>query len=183
MENIDIAVTQVINGWSGHWTALDAFMVLATQWGVPLMIAAVALTWWQGGGDRAERHVTVCAGLSFLLGLAMNQLILLFFHRMRPYDAGLTHLLISPSADPSFPSDHATASMAIALTFLLHGRSLKAILSLAAAAIVAVSRIFVGTHYASDILGGLATAVLACLLVKTLYRERSRLDHFVTGLL
>jgi hypothetical protein len=32
-------------------------------------------------------------------------------------------------------------------------------------------------------LGGLATAIMACLLVKTFYREGSRLDHFVTGLL
>jgi hypothetical protein len=40
--------------------------------------------------------VAIVAGLSFLLGLGLNQLILLFIHRLRPYDAGRTHLLIRP---------------------------------------------------------------------------------------
>jgi undecaprenyl-diphosphatase len=183
MENLDIALTQAINGWAGHSQALDAIMVIATQWGVPAMIAAVALTWWQKGGNRAERHVVVSAGLSFLLGLAINQVILLFIHRMRPYDAGLTHLLISPSADPSFPSDHATAGFAIVLSYLLHRRNLKAALFLAMAALVAISRIFVGTHFASDILGGAATALAACLLVRAFYRQGGRFDRVLTGIL
>ena len=34
-------------------------------------------------------------------------------HRIRPYDAGLTHLIVAPSFDWSFPSDHATAAFAI----------------------------------------------------------------------
>jgi undecaprenyl-diphosphatase len=183
MENLDIAVTQAINGWSGRSPALDAAMLLITQWGVPLMIAGVALSWWQNGGDRADRHVAVTAGLTFLLGLAVNQIILLFVHRMRPYDAGLTHLLISPSADASFPSDHATAGFAIVLAYLLKGRRLKAALLFGMAAMVMISRIYVGTHYVSDILGGALTALAACLLVKALYREGSRLDQIVTGIL
>jgi undecaprenyl-diphosphatase len=183
MQNLDMALTQAINGWSGHSPALDALMVMVTQWGVPAMIAAVALTWWQQGGNRAERHVVVSAGLSFLLGLAINQLILLFVHRMRPYDAGLTHLLISPSADPSFPSDHATAGFATVLSYVLHRRWLKAAAFFAAAALVMISRIYVGTHYFSDILGGAATALAACLLVGAFYRQKSRLDNFVTGIL
>jgi undecaprenyl-diphosphatase len=183
MENLDIAVTRAINGWAGQSAALDDLMLLITQWGVPAMIAAVALSWWQKGGNRAERHVAACAGLSFVLGLAINQLLLLFVHRMRPYDAGLTHLLISPSADPSFPSDHATAACAIVLTFLLYRRWLRSALFLAAAALLMVSRVYVGTHYVSDILGGATTALAACLLVMAFYREGSRLDNFVTGIL
>jgi len=50
------------------------------------------------------------ASFSFLLGLALNQLILLFVHRIRPYDGGVTNFLIDRSADFSFPSHHATTS-------------------------------------------------------------------------
>jgi undecaprenyl-diphosphatase len=183
MENLDIALTQAINSFAGRSAALDALMLAVTQWGVPVMVAAVALTWWQKGGDKAERHVTVSAGLAFILGLAVNQAILLFVHRMRPYDAGLTHLMLSPSADPSFPSDHATAGFAIALSYVFHRRSFKAALSLAAAALISVSRIYAGTHYVSDILGGAATAFAAGIAVAAFYREGSRLDNIATGLM
>jgi undecaprenyl-diphosphatase len=183
MENLDIAMTQAINGWSGRIHSLDTFMYLATQWGIPLMIAAVVLTWWQNGGNRSDRHVTAAAGLAFLLGLAVNQIILLSVHRVRPYDAGLTQLLIGPSSDPSFPSDHATAGFAIVLSYLIHGRGLRAFMLFIMAALVAASRVYVGTHYVSDILGGMLTALAAAILAKGLYREGSRLDQFVTGIL
>ncbi len=81
----------------------------------------------------------VASGLSFLLGLAINQVILLLVHRIRPYDAGISHLLIAPSADPSFPSDHATATFAIAAAFLLHGMRRVGFWFLAAALLVTVS--------------------------------------------
>jgi hypothetical protein len=93
------------------------------------------------------------AWLSFLLGLAINQVILLLVHRIRPYDAGISHLLIALSADPSFPSDHATATFAIAAAFLLHGMRRVGFWFLAAALLVTVSRVYIGTHYVSDAWG------------------------------
>jgi hypothetical protein len=38
-----------------------------------------------------------------LTGLALNQLILLFVHRPRPYAAGVSRLIVTPSADWSSP--------------------------------------------------------------------------------
>ncbi len=102
---------------------------------------------------------------------------------MRPYDSGISHLLISPSADPSFPSDHATATFAIAAAFLLHGMRRMGRWLFAAAVLVAVSRVYIGTHYVSDVLGGAATGIVAAILVRALYREGTRLDRFVTSVL
>ena len=92
-------------------------------------------------------------GLSFLLGLFLNQLIILLVHRARPYDAGLTHLLIPPSTDSSFPSDHATAAFSVVFAYLLHRRFRKALFFAMAGALVAFSRVYLGTHYVGDILG------------------------------
>lgn len=61
---------------------------------------------------------------------------------MRPYDGGVTHLLIARSADPSFPSDHATATFATAAAFLLHGMRRVGLDFLAAVALVTVSRVY-----------------------------------------
>lgn len=84
----------------------------------------------------------MAAGLSFVLGLGLNQIILLFIHRVRPYDAGVSHLIISPSTDWSFPSDHATAAMAVAASFLFHGLRRRGLGYLTAAVLICVSRIY-----------------------------------------
>ncbi len=115
----------------------------------------------------------------FYLALAATSSILLFVHRLRPYDAGVSHLIIAPSSDWSFPSDHATAAFAIAATFALQGLPRRAGLFLLAALLVAWSRIFVGTHYLTDVLGGGATGTAAALLVRAVYREGSRPDRLV----
>jgi len=183
MYELDVAATQWINGWAGRSGAVDVPMIWISWLGVPLMVLAVAGQWWLWMDRRHTRHVLVASGLSFLLGLALNQAVLFFVHRLRPYDAGISQLLISPSADFSFPSDHATATFAAAAAFLLHGFRRRAIGLLALAVLVSVSRIYLGTHYAGDVLGGVATGIVAAVAVRVAYREGTRLDTFVTDIL
>lgn len=102
---------------------------------------------------------------------------------MRPYDGGVTQLLIAPSADPPFPSDHATATFAIAAAFLLHGMRRLGFGFLAAAVLVTFSRVYIGTQYASDVLGGTMTGILAALIIRAAYREDTRIDRLITGIL
>ncbi|HWT96374.1 MAG TPA: phosphatase PAP2 family protein [Terriglobales bacterium] len=186
LTEFDARATAWINGLSGY-PPFDSFFTLITNIGVPLLVIAVALSWWlpdnPQGKRRAERHAAICCGLSFLLGLALNQAILLLVQRARPYDAGITHLLIAPSVDPSFPSDHATASFAIVFSYLLQDRFRRTMLFLLGALCVVFSRIYVGTHYLSDIAGGMATALIAAIVIRAAYWEGTRLDRWVTALL
>ena len=85
MQNLDIVLTQFINGLSGHVHLLDIAIETITQIGVPLLILAVGISWWVGANARADRHVAVASALSFVIGLALNQLVLLVVHRVRPY--------------------------------------------------------------------------------------------------
>jgi undecaprenyl-diphosphatase len=181
MYNLDVALTRWLNGPAGQFVTIDRLMVWISVIGVPLVVLGVAAQWWPK--DHKTRHVLVASGLSFLLGLGFNQIILLFVHRARPYDGGVTHLLIERSADFSFPSDHATAIFAIAASFLLHAMPRRGVLLLAAAVLVAISRVYIGTHYLSDILGGALTGVAAAASVRLCYRQGTRADRFVTGIL
>ncbi|WP_318014051.1 phosphatase PAP2 family protein [Mesorhizobium sp. BH1-1-5] len=158
-------------------------MIAISQFGVPLMVIAVALQWWSRDDRLHVRHACLSAGLSFLIGLAINQAILLFVHRIRPYDAGVTHLLIAPSTDWSFPSDHATASMAVVAAFALQALPRRTLALLVMAVLVCWSRLHIGIHYAGDIAGGAATGIAAALAVRLSYRENSRLDAFATKIL
>jgi undecaprenyl-diphosphatase len=51
------------------------------------------------------------------------------------------------------------------------------------ALLICWSRIFVGTHYLTDVLGGSLTGVVAAMLVWVFYREGSRLDRLATRIL
>lgn len=176
-------MTGWINAVAGKSVFLDSVMLAVTQFGVPAMVLLVALQWWARENRYHIRHAALSAGLSFLLGLAINQFILLFVHRVRPYDAGVTHLQIAPSADWSFPSDHATAAFAIVAAFALQRLPRRALGFLLLALLVGWSRIYVGTHYLTDVLGGALTGVLGAVLVRVLYRENSRLDQMATRIL
>lgn len=179
---LDSAATAWLNDLAGHGRLPDLLMILVAKAGVPAMVLAVAVQWWPRAGRESERHVLVACGLSFLLGLALNQAILLIVHRLRPYDAGITRLLVSPSGDPSFPSDHSTAAFAIAFAFALHRRWRKAVLFAAAAMLVAVSRVYIGIHYVGDVIGGCATALLAAAVVRVGYPEGTVVDRWIARL-
>jgi undecaprenyl-diphosphatase len=116
---VDEIVTRWINAAAGNNHIVDASMVAVTTFGVPFIVICVVLQWWSKSDRLPARHAAIAAGLSFLLGLGVNQIVLLVVHRVRPYDVGLTHLVIAPSIDWSFPSDHATAAFAVAAAFAL----------------------------------------------------------------
>lgn len=180
---MDEAITHWLNLPAGRSPALDAVVIAITRFGVPLLIVCVGAQWLSVKDRMHVRHAAVAAGLSFLLGLIVNQTLLLFLHRVRPYDIGLTHLIIPPSSDWSFPSDHATAAFAVAAAFMLQSLPGRGGLLLIGALAIAWSRIFVGTHYLSDVIGGACTGILAAVAVRFAYREGTRLDRLVTGIL
>jgi undecaprenyl-diphosphatase len=180
---MDQVITQWINSDAGSSGLLDAVMIIVGKVGVPLLVVLVLAQWWSKSDRIHVRHTCIAAGLSFLIGLGLNQVILLFVHRIRPYDAGISHLITSKSLDWSFPSDHATASIAIVAAFALHGLPRRALLFGLMALLICWSRVFVGTHYLADVLGGGLIGVVAAVLVWIFYREGSRLDRFATEIL
>ncbi len=180
---MDRSITQWINALAGSNVLPDSAMITVTKFGVPFLILLVILQWWSRRGKLHVRHTCVTAGFSLLIGLGLNQIILLFVHRVRPYDVGVTHLIIDRSADWSFPSDHATATFAIAFAFLLNGVAWRGLAFLAIALLMCVSRVYVGTHYASDVLGGAVTGLIAAGAVRFAYWEGTRVDRFITGIL
>jgi undecaprenyl-diphosphatase len=183
MWSYDALATGWVNSFSGNWRPLDLALIAITTVGVPAMILGVALRWWSPIDRTRERQAAVAAGLSFILGLTLNQILLLFAHRVRPYDAGVTHLIIAPSRDPSFPSDHATAAFSIVFAFMLQRWFLRAFLFSLAGSLLVLSRVYLGIHYVGDILGGMLTAFIAASVAQLVYREGTSFDRWITSIL
>ncbi|MBG1231993.1 phosphatase PAP2 family protein [Aestuariivirga litoralis] len=179
---MDNAITQWINAPAGQNDLLDPVALATTTYGVPLMVLFVIALWWLGSPAQEVRHGCIAAGMSFLLGLGSAQIMLLFIHRIRPYEAGVSHLIVPPTADWSFPSDHAIASTSIVFALLLNRVVPVWTLVLAAmAALVCVSRIYVGMHYVSDIAGGAGVALIAALIVQFAYRRDTAFDRWLVS--
>ena len=135
----------------------DEIEDFVTFWAVPTFaVATIALWFLDRPGPWYRWKIACLRGLTAAgLGRIASQVVTHVWQRPRPFISHPhdTLLLVSPSHEPSFPSDHAVAAFAIALSVAFVGRKMGA-LFLAAATMVALSRVFVGLHYPGDIAGG-----------------------------
>ena len=143
--------------------------------GIAVMLYGVAIVavWFAARpyGSTKWKLASASGLVAAAIAMLTNQVISHLWDRPRPFTAhaAATHLLSAPSPDPSFPSDHAAVAFAIAFAVLAFSRR-GGIVFLAAATLIALSRIALGMHYPSDVLAGAAVGLAAALLVTTLGR-------------
>ena len=135
---------------------------------VPLYAVATVALWFvsRPPGVSRWRLASVSALVAAGIALVANQAIAHVWDRPRPFATHplATHLFAAPSTDPSFPSDHAAAAFAIAVAILAVSRAVGAGF-VAAATLIALSRVAVGLHYPSDVLAGAVVGAAAALFV------------------
>jgi undecaprenyl-diphosphatase len=153
----------------GHRPAADYIEDFVTYWAVPTFVVMTFALWFLDRPGPWYRFKVACiSGLSAAaVGLLASQVITHFWARERPYVAHPQEavLLVSPSQEPSFPSDHAIAGFAIAFSVVFIGGRPLGALFLAAATLIGVTRIVVGLHYPGDVAGGALIGFLAAFLV------------------
>lgn len=120
-------------------------------------------------------------GISILGTVILNTILKLIFKRVRP---NLWDLLVTEKSY-SFPSGHTMLSMAVALVliFLFWNTKYRKIvtpLALIFAFLVALSRLYLGVHYPTDVLGGwLISFVWIVLSHRLIYNEENdKVDIF-----
>lgn len=104
-----------------------------------------------------------------------------FFARIRPCHTLPLVTLNGCSDSFSFPSSHAANSMAFATFILLHNRNWGYI-SLFLALVISFSRLYLGVHYPSDILGGWIVGISNALvfhIIKEKIWSRRNTAHIV----
>ena len=168
----DVVTNDTLVNWDRHiaaWiqsqnnSSLTRIMVIVTQLGgFPVVVVICAIT----GLLLWRRHsypLLIALILAVPGGMTFNLLLKIAFHRDRP---PVEHPFV-PTTSYSFPSGHTMAAttlygflVIIAFSMLRKEHALP--LALAAAlmiAAVAVSRIYLGAHYLSDVLGAIAAGL------------------------
>lgn len=148
-----------------HWVG-SLFHGIETV-SIPVMVVATVALWLfaRPGGDRKWK-LAAGSGLSAAaVALAVNLVVHSLYDRPRPFEAHAISHPWSSSTDASFPSDHASASLAIAFAVLAFDTAVGSAF-LAAAVLISVGRVLIGAHYPSDVLAGLGVAIVAALVVR-----------------
>src|SRR3954468_6653893 len=103
------------------------------------------------------RRAAFAAGASAAVALAVGQVISHLVDRPRPFvdEPHGVHMFVTHAADPGFPSDHATASFAIAVAVLLYHRR-WGVVALIGAVALCVGRVGMAVHFPSDVVAGAA---------------------------
>lgn len=110
---------------------------------------------------KKTRVAGIYSAMALLGSVVLNNLILKnLIHRVRPYEVieGLT-LMVKKATDFSFPSGHTAASFASSVAMCRKIRKPYAVLLILLAGLIAFSRLYIGIHYPTDILGGLVTGI------------------------
>lgn len=127
---------------------------------------------------KKTRKVGVCSLIALAGSLLVNNVILKnLVARTRPYDVieGL-HSLIGKQNDFSFPSGHTGSSFAAATVMFCGLKKRYGSFAMILAALIGFSRMYVGVHYPSDVIGGaLIGAVIGYMVytVSLLFEKKS----------
>ena len=143
------------------WNPLWIFITSLGNGGIVWIAASLLLLI-----PRRTRDIGAAALLSMgICALCTNVVLKNWAARVRPYEAvaGLTALIPHPR-DFSFPSGHTTASFACALVLARYLPRRYGVPALVLAALIAFSRLYVGVHYPTDILGGILIAAAGSFL-------------------
>lgn len=175
---LDEGISSLI--YNTHSDHIDYFMILLSTYGREIVWSAVIVFMGIFAGWKGKK-IAVIMVISFLIITPLNTLFKNFFERLRPV-VERQEIDLAQKTDYSYPSGHASIVSGGALILMVLFRKeneliFSAILA-GEAALVCLSRIYVGDHYFFDVIGGILLGTGISLMAISLSKY---LDPVITG--
>jgi undecaprenyl-diphosphatase len=166
MNGFDLCILSFLNGFTHRSLRFDEFVVFLSGSNLLKGGVVIGLVWWlwfQNGEVRRKREVLLAAMLASFPALAVSRILSWVFFRPRPLNE--TRLLFRAPYGvsaafweglSSFPSDHAVLFFALATGIFFVSRRAGWFTFAYVSIIICLPRIYIGAHYATDILAGAA---------------------------
>ncbi|MEZ0327913.1 MAG: phosphatase PAP2 family protein [Fimbriimonas sp.] len=175
LQKVDVSVSEELQEMSVP--GLDQAMILISYAGSAITLILLACT--LAGMLAYRRHFrTAVFVLLSLLSLPLDYLLKAIWERDRP-DAELVHVVVK-QAGYSFPSGHALGSTAVygllSVLAWIHLKKHKVrhpvVVTLATLPVlICISRVYLGAHWFSDVIGGMTLGIVVILALTSFYRE------------
>ena len=121
---------------------------------------------------RTRRAGAVCAAALLLSLLVTNITLKNIIQRIRPYEViNSLKILVDAEHSFSFPSGHSSSSLAAGWAMFRTLPKKWGVPALALGIVIALSRMYVGVHYPTDVLGGVIIGVTVAELAILICRK------------
>lgn len=151
---MNMELFRMINNLADKNGILDGIMIFFSEYVPYIFMAAVAIVFILGMTKKNSnyRKAAVSTFVITVFNLILSFIIGGIYYVDRPFVHNQVNLLFPHVQDASFPSDHATGTMSIALGLEKYNKLLSRILTILSI-IVGFSRVYVGHHYPMDVIG------------------------------
>ena len=170
IEQLNIALFQLINQYAGINPIFDSIAVFAAEY-MPVVVILALIYLWIRKGDSTH-DILLYGVYAAITGLIINYLIGFVYFHPRPSMLHLGTQLFQYPTDSSFPSDHTTLMVSIALMLIYFKETrIYGVIILILGLIGGFARVFSGIHFPFDIFGSVMVAIISTILI-FYFRER-----------
>lgn len=161
---MDIRIFKAINRFACRYQFLDTIMILISRRIRFLFVLIFILLWFR---DRFHKKITLLTGVALVVTILLNKIIKWFYFKPRPFLTFSVHLVppVPSKKNSSFPSTHTLLAFAAATCVFFYKRFLGSVLYLFAL-LAGFSRIWMGQHFPSDIVGSAFLGSIVSVVVK-----------------
>lgn len=173
---MNMMIFRLINNLAEKNLILDKIMIFFSKDVPYIFMVIVAIIFILGitKNNMEYRKVAFSTFVITSINLVLSAVIGGIFYINRPFVNNKVNLLFPHLADASFPSDHATGTMSIAVGIRKYNKLFSTILTVLSI-IVGVSRVYVGHHYPMDVIGAYILVFVTSYLYN--FAMRTKIDN------